>query len=411
MAAPKLGFGVVVEATERLQRRLHEHFSEASDLQGVMAVFQLLTAVLLNVAAWTWPWQHTVPCCLAFLAAMLLWHGVFRGPVLSPLPYAVLLLQLGGRYGLGAGPAPRALMLPLVLLATAVNQRALEDLVHEASHHTLYRRAHLNGCAPPACVGKVAPADGFLERAQGLAATLFATLVFKDIEAYHSSHSVHHGFFGNAARDPDTVIYERSRVAGAAGVVRVTLQWYWENLQGALQFVAELARRVEQRLALAVFVTVAAALLNPVLLAALTSVWFVAYFVVLPPLRMVAEQEEHAMMIPKREAFLSWLKEDLQHRAEWLALAAEPERQERLVDELLTKLQWTMSRTNSGWVHRWIFHPCGDGWHAVHHLSPRVPFHQLKRAHLELEACEPIFRALCHRNVALFACAFELVGR
>jgi len=177
-----------------------------------------------------------------------------------------------------------------------------------------------------------------------------------------------------------------------------------------VQFIEELARRVEQRLALAVFVTVAAALLNPVLLAALTFMWFVSYFVVLPPLRMVAEQQEHAMMIPERQAFVAWLKEDSQYRAEWLALT-EPERQEGFVDELLTKLQWTMSRTNSGWVHRWIFHPCGDGWHAVHHLSPRVPFHQLKRAHLELEAREPNFGALCHRNVALFACAFEFVGR
>eukprot|EP00411_Alexandrium_monilatum_P070592 CAMPEP_0175579616 /NCGR_PEP_ID=MMETSP0096-20121207/46684_1 /TAXON_ID=311494 /ORGANISM="Alexandrium monilatum, Strain CCMP3105" /LENGTH=91 /DNA_ID=CAMNT_0016883205 /DNA_START=52 /DNA_END=324 /DNA_ORIENTATION=- len=91
MATPKFGLGDVVEATERLQRRLHEHYSEASDLQGVMAVFQLLAAVLLNVAAWTWPWQYTASCCLAFLVAMLLWHAVFCGPVLSPLPYAVLL--------------------------------------------------------------------------------------------------------------------------------------------------------------------------------------------------------------------------------------------------------------------------------------------------------------------------------
>lgn len=408
MATPKAGFGAVVEATVRMQRRLHEHYSEASDLQGVMAVFQLLAAVLLNVAAWTRPWQHTTTTCLAFLAAMLLWHVVFRGPVLSPLPYAVLMLQLGAHYVLGSGPTWRALVLPLVLLATAVNQRALEDLVHEASHHTLYRRAHLNGCTPPASAGKAAPADGLFERAQGLAATLFATLVFKDIEAYHGSHSVHHGFFGNAARDPDTVIYERAKVAGAAGVARATLQWYWDSVAGALGFVAELARRVEQRLALAVFVTVAAAVLNPTLLAALASVWLAAYFVVLPPLRMVAEQEEHAMMIPEREAFSAWLREDPEHSAKWLALAAEPEKQESFLDEMLTKVQWTMSRTNAGWAHRWIFHPCGDGWHAVHHLTPRVPFHQLRRAHLELEAHEPIFRALCHRNTALFSCAFEL---
>ena len=122
-------------------------------------------------------------------------------------------------------------------------------------------------------------------------------------------------------------------------------------------------------------------------------------------MRMIAEQEEHARLIPDREAFVAWMKQDSRYLCKWEQLNAEE--QNAFVNEYLGKLQWTMSRTNAGRLHRLVFHPCGDGWHAVHHLSARVPFYRLQAAHQELEAMEPIFEALCHRNTALIKYAFD----
>merc|ERR1712127_525232 len=313
---------------------------------------------------------------------------------------------MGIRWGLGESVLVKAITFLMVLLATAVNQRALENCVHEASHHTLYHSAHLNGCSPPGRKDKVfvAPSDR-LEQVQQDIATMFAAMVFKDIQAYHESHSIHHRHLGDAAHDPDYSIYERTKVTRGVEVAHVTLCWYWDNFHAAVEFTSQVARRSGWRLALAGLAAAVAALVGSAEVAEVTSVWVLAYLFVLPPLRMIAEQEEHARLIPDREAFVAWMKQDSRYLCKWEQLNAEE--QNAFVNEYLGKLQWTMSRTNAGRLHRLVFHPSGDGWHAVHHLSARVPFYRLQAAHQELEAMEPIFEALCHRNTALIKYAFD----
>ena len=39
------------------------------------------------------------------------------------------------------------------------------------------------------------------------------------------------------------------------------------------------------------------------------------------------------------------------------------------------------SRNNIGLVHKWYMHPHNDGYHAIHHMYSKVPFHQLPNAH------------------------------
>ena len=191
MTTPPFRFGDVVDATERLKCRLRDAHSTASNIQGTMAILQLLSAVLLNVLVWARPvtleaWL-AAPGSLMMFGLLVFWHGMCRAIVISPLPNAVLLLQCFIRWGLGESVLVKAITFLMVLLATAVNQRALENCVHEASHHTLYHSAHLNGCSPPGRKDKVfvAPSDR-LEQVQQDIATMFAAMVFKDIQAWGS---------------------------------------------------------------------------------------------------------------------------------------------------------------------------------------------------------------------------------
>jgi fatty acid desaturase len=74
--------------------------------------------------------------------------------------------------------------------------------------------------------------------------------------------------------------------------------------------------------------------------------WCVPFFLVLPILRFIAEAEEHVYA-----------------GATTIGAA-------------------TVS--NLGWLHRWMFHPHGDGYHALHHLRPAIPHHRLAIAHRRL---------------------------
>lgn len=326
-----------------------------SDVQGWAAQAQALLPVCVMCLA---PWGMEDPngmqtwrfgaARLALLSLAAVWHVLLGNVVLSPLPYAVVALQL-------ALPQPTMPMFVLVLLATAVCQRCLENLIHEASHFTLFESRHLQ--APSG-----SPAKYYL-------ATLFALLVFRDVERYRASHSKHHGSFGDRQVDPDTSNYDSAKVAGSAGVLRAALAWYWENATTALK-----ARPVTLPcLAAGILCTHACATTcwPVVYFRDVCAAWLLAYFVVLPLLRMIAEQEEHSGLIPEGRG-------DLVRR------------------------QWAMSRTNDGWLHRWVFHPCGDGYHAVHHLSPRVPFFRLREVHQELLKTQPIYAKGCQLNTKPF---------
>lgn len=39
------------------------------------------------------------------------------------------------------------------------------------------------------------------------------------------------------------------------------------------------------------------------------------------------------------------------------------------------------TRNNIGWVNENFIHPCGDGFHIIHHLFPKIPFFNVKKAH------------------------------
>lgn len=71
--------------------------------------------------------------------------------------------------------------------------------------------------------------------------------------------------------------------------------------------------------------------------------WFLPFFITLTVIRFIAEVSEHA------------------------SLACSDEFQS--------------SRNNIGFINEHIIHPCGDGFHIVHHLYPKIPFYNLKKGH------------------------------
>ncbi|MEV7599130.1 fatty acid desaturase family protein [Kitasatospora sp. NPDC089797] len=218
---------------------------------------------------------------------------------------------------------------PLAGVVIARQLRALENLVHDASHFNWSRhRRRLNDVV------------GYL---------LAAAPTGSRISTYRTSHLLHHGRFGTTS-DPDRNRYEelelealprtssRAFTAGVARrLLRYQLGWLRELRTNALAPIVTMLWST-------VIVGAPAALLMGVRSGATaTGVWLFAYFVLLPPLRLVAEADEH------------------------------------VYSDARTVFDATVS--NTGWLQRLLFHPHADAYHTVHHMWPGIPHHALRRVH------------------------------
>ncbi|SDT77300.1 Fatty acid desaturase [Streptomyces sp. TLI_053] len=244
--------------------------------------------------------------------------------------------------------SPVPVLLAGVIIARQL--RALENLVHEASHFNWSRRRRrLNDVA------------GYL---------LAAAPTGSRISTYRTGHLLHHGRFGTTS-DPDRNRYReldleslpRTSVgAFTAGVatrlLRYQLGWLRELRTNALAPVVTVLWST-------VVVGGPAALLMGVRSGAIaTGVWLFAYLVLLPPLRLVAEADEH------------------------------------VYSDARTVFDATVS--NIGWVQRLLFHPHADGYHTVHHMWPGIPHHAVRRVHRLLLAEDTEFaRRIRIRNSVL----------
>lgn len=214
-------------------------------------------------------------------------------------------------------------------IVIARQMRALENLVHDASHYNWSRhRRRLNDVL------------GYL---------LAAAPVGSRISAYRTSHLLHHGRFGTA-EDPDRYRYAEldlealprtSLGAFTTGVcqrlLRYQLGWLRELRTNAVAPVVTLVWS-------AVCVGAPTVFLFDLRTGAVASgVWLFAHFVLLPPLRLVAEANEH------------------------------------VYSDARTVFDATVS--NTGRLQRLLFHPHADGYHTVHHMWPGIPHHSLRRIH------------------------------
>jgi fatty acid desaturase len=213
----------------------------------------------------------------------------------------------------------------LALIVAARGLRGSECLVHEASHYNWSRNRLWNDL---------------------LADVLSAWLVFTHVASYRAQHDLHHRKFGNPDIDPDLRRYEELDLeqldrasAGAllTGVVRrlprYVYGWY---LAIGTHFGA-----TGRSLGMHAFLVAFGLLALPSSLVALIWLnWCLAFFIVLPFVRLVAEASEH------------------------------------IYTGSLSVFDATVS--NTGKLHRVLLHPHNDGYHVTHHLWPQVPHHALR---------------------------------
>ena len=234
------------------------------------------------------------------------------------------------------------LLTALALVVTARQLRALECLVHEASHFN-WSRSHRTAN-------------------DALAAVLAGAPTGAKIGDYRESHLLHHGKFGTNL-DPDYTRYQeldiesipRSDPVQFALAVTGRLAKYqvgWLRSIGAqpLQVLLPIAWPV-------IFVLIPSWVTFDGAVAVLaTSIWVVSYLFVLPAIRFLGESSEH-----------------------------------QFID---TDTVFDATITNIGCIQRLLIHPHNDGYHTVHHMWPGVPHFALARLHRHLSTEDPFCYAL-----------------
>ena len=246
---------------------------------------------------------------LVFAVCIVLSQWVYRQPCVPKLVSTTLYL--------------------ISILIIASRLRALENLVHEASHNNLFRSVNLH------------------HRLQ----FLYAFPVFRVVHDYRQSHVAHHKYLGDPKRDPDILrLYK-------LGLDRLTERPIWLLLglpitgfftyEYMITTFYEFWTTQSSRISKTVFWTVAlVAVLYSSVFREFASYYLLPFFVVLPVIRYWAEASEHLGL--------------------------------NLTGELGS------SRTNIGFLHQWYMNPHNDGYHAIHHLCSQIPFYLLPEAHKRL---------------------------
>lgn len=216
------------------------------------------------------------------------------------------------------------------IIVIASRLRALENLVHEASHNNLF------------------PSAIFHRHLQ----FLYAFPVFRIVEDYRRSHLIHHKHLGDPNRDPDVIRFfslgldclpERPLwyLLGLPMTGFLTYEYltttFWEFWESSSQRFAKTA----------FWASLALGLVYTRVHWGFVYYFLVPFFLIVPVTRYWAEVSEHL---------------GLDLRGEYGG-----------------------SRTNVGFVHQWYLNPHNDGYHAVHHLCSQIPFYLLPQVHTILE--------------------------
>jgi fatty acid desaturase len=211
-------------------------------------------------------------------------------------------------------------------------QRALMNLVHEASHHKLFRGRRANDMA-----GKL----------------LAAFPVVTGLAAYTCSHCRHHAGLWDEQRDPKTIRYRQLGLVAP----RADRSFWWRhlarplalahvphNLSAALSWAGEpRSERVQRAAFWAVVLGVVASL---GLWRELLLLWVVPYCTSFQVIRYWAEMAEHAGL--------------------------------RTTDPWMASRNWT-----SNALMRWLM-ISHDEYHLIHHLFPGIPHYRMTEAHRTL---------------------------
>jgi fatty acid desaturase len=215
--------------------------------------------------------------------------------------------------------------LPFSLLVIGNRQRALGNLLHDASHGSM---------------------DVRRRRSRLLANLLFCWPLWVSLPLYRVEHNRHHKFLGDPRRDPD-FIHDETRLSRGWASVWLDQIRSPQMIRAAL--LGHLGRMDARNLAGvacwwgAVLALVALAAGAQEALGFL-ALWLAARVFVFHPITAFREISDHVGLVP---------------------------------GSLIG-----FSRNHPfGSVLGQLFHPHHNGYHLLHHLTPRMPFHALPRAH------------------------------
>ena len=223
--------------------------------------------------------------------------------------------------------------LPFSLLVIGTRQRALGNLLHDASHWSLYgKRRH----------------------SELLANLLFCWPLGVSMSVYRDEHERHHRFLGDPARDPDFIHDERDLPRG-------WLHVWWMQIRSPTMFTGAVLGSIGRSDATSLcgiagwwalvlaLISLAASPRDALLFFAL---WVTAKATVFHAITAFREISDHVGLTPgsligfsRNHAFSSVLGE--------------------------------------------LIHPHHNGYHLLHHLTPAMPFHALPRAHALLMRWPP----------------------
>lgn len=261
---------------------------------------------------------------------------------------AVPTLLLGGTSPTvqAAGWLVFGVIVILAIVVSARQLRALECLIHEASHFNWSRHHRKAGDV--------------------LAALLAGVPTGVRIADYRESHLVHHSRFGTLL-DPDRKRYEDLNLEDLdrSGIISYTyglLRRFGSYQRGWLRSLGSTPTATALPFAWCLAIIVLPGWLMEGWFWAGTAgmAWLFTHLVTLPMLRFIGESSEHVY----READ--------------------------------TVFEATIS--NLGLLQRLLIHPHGDGYHTIHHMWPGVPHHQLARLHQILLTHDEEYRSkLRHR--------------
>lgn len=221
--------------------------------------------------------------------------------------------------------------LPMSLLIIGSRQRAVSNLTHDASHVNLFSNRGLND----------------------FIANVFCALpMFETVSSYRESHSKHHRFLGNLDKDPDSAShlsygYNDSKPWEGNGLKNYSrLILNFKSLKSSFLGSLTNLKAIDLVHVIAYWTFLAVCLIT--ILGVNNStliflVWFTSKITSYHIIRIVAEFLDH-----------SGLKND-------------------------SIINFSRNLPHKGLI-RFIFHPNCDTFHIIHHLYPKIPHYNLKRA-------------------------------